>query len=140
MPPSNPANVTDWITAVAGIFAAVGTVGAVIVALWQIRAQARRQLDVSCSLAIMVPDADPVDVLALRATNIGFRAIKLTQAYLLTDDNRHVLSPFVRPNAFQNVGVQGVGRLGRGEERGDRLVVEVGGDRGGQVFVDAPVL
>ena len=39
-----------------------------------------------------------------------------------------------------NVGVQGVGRLGRGEERGDRLVVEVGGDRGGQVFVDAPVL
>jgi hypothetical protein len=49
----------------------------------------------------MVPDADPVDVLALRGTNIGFRPIKVTQAYLLTDDNRQVLSPFVRPNPFQ---------------------------------------
>ena len=45
-----------------------------------------------------------------------------------------------RSRRAADVGVQGVGRLGRGEERGDRLVVEVGGDRGGQVFVDAPVL
>ncbi|MCA1699818.1 MAG: hypothetical protein LC790_13310 [Actinobacteria bacterium] len=37
----------------------------------------------------------------------------------------------VRDARFRTVRVQGVGWSGRGEKRGDRLVVQVGGDRGG---------
>ncbi len=35
----------------------------------------------------------------------------------------------------QVVSVQGVARSDRGEQGGDRLAVEIGGDRGGEVFV-----
>ena len=38
------------------------------------------------------------------------------------------------------VTVHGVGRSGWGEQGGDRLAVEVGGDRGGQVLVQATAL
>lgn len=93
---------TDWITAVSGAFAAVGTVGAVTIALWQTREQSRRRVHVTCSLAVMIPDTEPLTVVALRATNIGYRPVKLVQAYLTTDDNRHVVSPFVRPGPFQS--------------------------------------
>lgn len=39
-----------------------------------------------------------------------------------------------------HVSVQAVGRLGRGEQGRDRLAVEVGGDRGGEVLVHAAAL
>ena len=40
------ATTAEWITAVATVFAAVGTVGAVIVALWQTTAHGKRTLAV----------------------------------------------------------------------------------------------
>jgi hypothetical protein len=87
------ASVTDWITSVAGVFAAVGTVGAVIVALRQIRRQERHSLNVWCSAAIASPQTgETVDLIALRGTNDGFRPIKITQAYIQTDDSRMVFA------------------------------------------------
>jgi hypothetical protein len=87
---------TEWITAVASVFAAVGTVGAVIVALWQVSRQGRRSLDVRCSSAV-IGEAIPIHVVALRGTNDGSRPIKLTMAYLMTSDGRQVYSPFTEP-------------------------------------------
>lgn len=88
---SNDPNVTDWITAIAAVFAAVGTVGAVAVALRQIARQERRVLTVHCSHAV-IADVQNVHALALRATNDGFRPVKITGAHLQTDDNRHVFA------------------------------------------------
>lgn len=39
---------TDWISAVTTVFAAFGTIGAVVVALWQILRQGRRKVVVQC--------------------------------------------------------------------------------------------
>jgi hypothetical protein len=72
-------SITDWITAIATVFAAVGTVGAVAVALWQIQRQGRRSLVVKCSLAV-IADAQNIHTIALRGTNNGARPIKLTMA------------------------------------------------------------
>jgi hypothetical protein len=41
----SPPSTTDWITAIGSAFAAVGTVGAVIVALWQSREKINLKLD-----------------------------------------------------------------------------------------------
>jgi hypothetical protein len=97
---NNP-NVTDWITASASVFAAVGTVGAVIVALVQTRATTRRSVAVTCRTAIMALDDGTVDVVSLRATNVAQRPIKLDQAYIETDDGHQVLAKFLQPNAHQ---------------------------------------
>jgi hypothetical protein len=83
---------TDWITAIAAVFAAVGTVGAVVVALWQTRRQGRRKLVVRCSQAV-IGDIENINVLTLRGTNDGPRPVKLTMAYVMTDDGRQVYSP-----------------------------------------------
>jgi hypothetical protein len=92
---NNGPTVTDWIAAVSGIFAAVGTVGAVAVALWQVLRQNQRQVDVMCRHAVMAPDSGLVHALALRATNVGLRPVKLTMAHLTADDGRTLFSPFV---------------------------------------------
>lgn len=44
--PSSGPSTTDWIIAVSGVFAAIGTVGAVIVALWQVLKQNKPSLHV----------------------------------------------------------------------------------------------
>jgi hypothetical protein len=88
-------NTTDWIIAVASVFAAVGTVGAVIVALWQILRQGARSLVVKCSGAV-IGDTPAIRALTLRATNDGSRPINLTMAYLMTRDGQQVVSPFLR--------------------------------------------
>lgn len=87
-------SITDWITAIATVFAAVGTVGAVAVALWQIQRQGRRSLVVKCSLAV-IADAQNIHTIALRGTNNGARPIKLTMAYLMSQDGRQIVSPFL---------------------------------------------
>lgn len=96
MPPfENGPNITDWIIAISGIFAAIGTVGAVIVALRQIRRQERRRLHVECRLAITEPTpGNYLNVVALRGTNEGQRPIKVTQAYMQTDDSRMIFAHF----------------------------------------------
>lgn len=80
-------SVTDWIQALGTVFAAFGTVAAVIVALRQARRSERRQLMVECRLAVTGDQR----IVTLRATNDGPRAIKLTMAYLQTDDNRKIV-------------------------------------------------
>jgi len=77
----------------ASVFAAVGTVGAVIVALWQISRQSKRSLVVKCSFAV-TGDAQNTRVVALRGTNDGERPIKLSMAYLMTDDGQQVVGRF----------------------------------------------
>lgn len=92
---TNDPTITDWIIAVASVFAAVGTVGAVIVALWQILHQGARSLVVKCSGAV-IGDTPAVRALALRGTNDGSRPINLTMAYLMTKDGQQIISPFLR--------------------------------------------
>lgn len=85
---------TDWIVAIASVFAAIGTVGAVIVALWQVFRRDSRSLIVKCSRAV-IGDATPVDAVSLRGTNDGARPITLTMAYLMTQDGQQVISPLL---------------------------------------------
>jgi hypothetical protein len=87
-------SITDWITSVASVFAAVGTVGAVVVALWQVQRQGRRSLAVKCS-RVVIGDVQTIHGLALRGSNDGSRPIKLTMAYLMSEDGRQVVSPFL---------------------------------------------
>ncbi len=84
---------TDWITAFASVFAALGTVGAVIVALWQISRQSKRSLVVKCSSAV-TGDSQFSHVIAFRATNDGQRPIKLDMAYLRADDGQQIFGRF----------------------------------------------
>ncbi len=86
--------ITDWITASASVFAAIGTVGAVVVALRQVTGQNKRSLIVKCSSAV-IADAQDIRALALRGTNDGSRPIKLTMAYLMSQDGRQIISPFL---------------------------------------------
>ena len=79
---------TDWIIAVSGIFAALGTVGAVIVALWQVLAQGRPRVYVECRGAV----APGMNLVSLRATNASPRPVKLLQAYLVSSDGRQIFS------------------------------------------------
>lgn len=87
----NAPNVTDWIVAVASSFAAVGTVGAVVVALWQTRRQQQRRVHVECRLGV-TPDER---LICLRAINDGPKAVEITMAYAQTNDARKVVSHFV---------------------------------------------
>jgi hypothetical protein len=93
IPVSTDPNVTDWITALASVFAAVGTVGAVIVALWQVNRQSRRSLVVRCSSAV-TGDPQFSRVISLGGTNDGSRPVKLNMAYLRAVDGRQVFARF----------------------------------------------
>jgi hypothetical protein len=87
-------DITDWILAGAGLFTAIGTVGTVVVALRQIRRQEQRRLHVECRMAVASLSATrSVNLITLRATNTGPRPVKLTQAYVQTDDSRKIYSP-----------------------------------------------
>lgn len=90
----NDPNVTDWISAFATVFAAVGTVGAVAVALWQINRQGRRHMVVQCRWAIVGELSGNVQVLTLRGTNDGARPIKVAMAYLMTDTGSQAVVRF----------------------------------------------
>lgn len=93
MTPAAAPTTTDWITAIATVFAATGTVGAVIVALQQIRRQERRHLTVHCRPAVAAPDpATAVQLVTLRATNDGLRPVKISQAYVQTDASTKVFA------------------------------------------------
>jgi hypothetical protein len=87
-------NAADWVIAVASTFAALGTVGAVVVALWQILSQGRRSLVVKCSLCV-IADVQSIRAVSLRGTNDGPRPIKLTMAYLMSQDGQQVVSPLL---------------------------------------------
>lgn len=85
--------ITDWIIAAASVFAAVGTVGAVVVALWQVTRQSKRSLSVKCSAAV-TGDPQFSRVIALSGTNDGPRPIKLDMAYLRADDGQQIFGRF----------------------------------------------
>jgi hypothetical protein len=72
---------TDWITAIGSVFAAVGTVGAVCVALWQTVGQERFGLHLTSeSVATIGPEGDHTVLLRLTGVNLGRRPIKINQA------------------------------------------------------------
>jgi hypothetical protein len=89
-------NTAQWVEAIATSFAAVGTIGAVVVALWQVSRQGKRQVRAECSLAVISTDSNGLPVVALRTTNVGYRPVKLSMAYLSADDGRTIVSPVVR--------------------------------------------
>lgn len=91
--PANDPNTAEWIMAVSGVFAAVGTVGAVIVALAQSRGQTRRSVTVDGSMAVTDLGLGPVHMYVIRATNTGWRPVKIVSAALLSNDGRTVVSP-----------------------------------------------
>jgi hypothetical protein len=73
--------ITDWITAVASVFAAVGTVGAVWFALWQVRRQERAQTDVH----VLHTNEGGTDFLSARIVHRGGPPLRLETTYA-TDD------------------------------------------------------
>jgi hypothetical protein len=85
-----------WITAFGTAFAAVGTVGAVIVALWQTKRRDVYKLRVVCKYGLTGDDTIG-NLVTLQATNTGERLVKLTGAYLLSDDGRTVVAAFFQP-------------------------------------------
>jgi hypothetical protein len=76
---------TDVLSALATLGAAIGTVGAVVVALRQSRTATKRSLVVRCQHAVL-PDLPKSDVISLSATNNGFRPVKITMGYFMLDD------------------------------------------------------
>lgn len=82
---------TDWISAIATVFAAIGTVGAVAVALWQILRQGRRNVIVRCSQAV-IGDVETIHALSVRATNDGPRPVRADDG--LPDDRRRQAGGF----------------------------------------------
>jgi hypothetical protein len=68
-------NVTDWIIAVAAVFAAVGTVGAVIVALWQSARRDRRSLKID--IVGMGIAGDPTPYTRVKVLNDGYRPVRV---------------------------------------------------------------
>jgi hypothetical protein len=86
--------VTDWIVAASGVFAAVGTVGAVVVALWQSQRRDRRSLDVT-SWRQRKTSRHGQEVLEiwLRGTNDGRRPITVPEVWLATDDDPRMPVP-----------------------------------------------
>ena len=87
---------TDWIVAISSLLTAVGTVCAVVVALWQTRRQTRLNVVVDCRLTgTQLPDGQIVHLIALRATNNGGRAVKLVDAYLRTNGGHKLVAPAV---------------------------------------------
>jgi hypothetical protein len=71
---------TDWITAIGSVFAAVGTVGAVIVALWQIIRQDQRRMRVRCNRTISDLAPASTSVMAMTGINVGRTPIRVTDA------------------------------------------------------------
>jgi hypothetical protein len=71
------ATTTDWITAIASVFAAIGTVGAVIVALWQVLRQDKRRLEVRCGSNVRVRQAVTIPTLVAIRTNVGRKTIQI---------------------------------------------------------------
>jgi hypothetical protein len=84
---------TDWIGSVGSAFAAVGTVGAVIIALWQTRRRESYDVRVTCT-SIAGADKNVGTVIGLHAVNAGERMVRLTMAYLMTDANKRVVAKF----------------------------------------------
>lgn len=75
---SSGPSTTDWIIAVSGVFAAIGTVGAVTVALWQVLKQNKPSLHVRTAERY----SQAGKLVLLSATNIGPRPVRLTTARL----------------------------------------------------------
>ncbi len=90
---ADSASAAQWVEAIATVFAAVGTIGAVWVALWQVGRQHRRRLEVTCRWAFIGGSARG-QMLALHATNSGFRPVKIVMAHLMTDDGHQVFARF----------------------------------------------
>jgi hypothetical protein len=75
----------EWMTAVGTVFAAIGTVGAVIVALWQTRRQERYGLTVEGKTLAKRKADDPSkwdSRIEFVATNNGRRAVTIAEARL----------------------------------------------------------
>jgi hypothetical protein len=73
---------TDWITAIGSLFAAVGTVGAVIVALWQVSRQDQRRMRVRCYRTISDLAPTSTSVMGMTGINVGRSPIRVTEAEL----------------------------------------------------------
>ncbi len=80
---------TDWITAIGSAFAAVGTVSAVVFALWQVRRQDARRMRLRCYTIFRITEnGDVVSTVALHGTNTGRRAIRVVGTQFLFGDGK----------------------------------------------------
>lgn len=86
-------NTTDWITAIGSAFAAVGTVGAVIVALWQVFRQDKHQMRVRCYRTISFDSPASTSVMGMTATNVGRGSIRVLSAELKLENGEEWLLP-----------------------------------------------
>lgn len=82
-------NTTNWITAIGSAFAAVGTVGAVAFALWQVRRQDRRKLKLRVYESFEMygpPGAQQARIIVVpRGTSEARRSIRIESHFFLTD-------------------------------------------------------
>jgi hypothetical protein len=81
---------TNWITAVGSAFAAVGTVGAVIVVLWHVLRHDRRRVRVECYFGARITGGR---ALFLQATNCSRRAVSLSTVALVMADGSQLVPP-----------------------------------------------
>lgn len=97
---ANDPNITDWITAIASVGAMVGTVGAVVFALWQVRRQGTSALHVTCE-RVFLPDMESygtvtVEALKFSGYHRGGPPVKLTMASFECEDGRQAVVSFMR--------------------------------------------
>lgn len=87
--PGNPNTITDWITAIGTAGAAVGTVSAVAVALWQSRPE-RPDLMLECISETVFDGSKPTAAyLKVRVTNRGSRPANLQYSPSFVAERRH---------------------------------------------------
>jgi hypothetical protein len=92
-------NTTEWITAIGSVFAAVGTVGAVIVALWQVFRQDARRMRVRCYRTISDLAPTSSSVMGMTGINVGRSPIRVTDAELKFENGEEW--PLVAPAGDQ---------------------------------------
>jgi hypothetical protein len=85
MPATSP-SVTDWITSVAAVFAALGTVGALWFGFVQLKQQTTRNLKVTCQRSRWEKGPNTFDQLRLRGTNSGPRAIAVSSVFFRAEN------------------------------------------------------
>lgn len=93
---------TAYLEAFAALLAAVGTVGAVALALEQSRRAIRQgqvQLSVRCRVAIAAPPEGTIQTYTVTATNVGLRQVTVTGAQFMLKDRQQV---FVIPLYFSD--------------------------------------
>jgi len=88
---------TEWIAAISSAIAAVGTVGAVVFALWQVRRQEKTRIDVTCgrALAPIGPGNQVHEFIRLEARHVRGAPLKLEMAFFENMRSERVVVSFL---------------------------------------------